>query len=379
MVGAGSATAGPGGTRVLTYRGERSVPQGLPKRRRTMVPSVHRPARATYAPTSCATRSPARSGITRRSSACGRRRRSPSSGRSSRGSRCRWSRSSSSAPGRSRSRSCVASSSARRWCSGWSRARGSIGCAAGRSSSGRTWDARWCSVRSRSRSRSGSCRSRSFCRVGGLAAILTTFFDAADNAYLPTIVERERPGRRQQRAGGERFCGRVHRLRDQRLPRPDPDRPDRHRRRRRHVSLLGAPPCDDPSRGTATAESRGPRARPVRDPGRPLDRLALPDPSCVRRGADGPGRPVGHLRCDVLPVRARRPRARPGGARPRRRGRRRVVVHRGGRRVTDHGTLGHRPGRYRGDGPVGGRERVHPARAGGAAARRGRLPGRCSS
>jgi predicted MFS family arabinose efflux permease len=28
--------------------------------------------------------------------------------------------------------------------------------------------------------------------VSGLAAILTTFFDAADNAYLPTIVERER-------------------------------------------------------------------------------------------------------------------------------------------------------------------------------------------
>src|SRR3954463_881084 len=28
--------------------------------------------------------------------------------------------------------------------------------------------------------------------VTGLAAILTTFFDAADNAYLPTIVERER-------------------------------------------------------------------------------------------------------------------------------------------------------------------------------------------
>jgi hypothetical protein len=28
--------------------------------------------------------------------------------------------------------------------------------------------------------------------VTGLAAILTTFFDAADNAYLPTVVERER-------------------------------------------------------------------------------------------------------------------------------------------------------------------------------------------
>src|SRR4030095_4415067 len=28
--------------------------------------------------------------------------------------------------------------------------------------------------------------------VAGFAAVLTTFFDAADNAYLPTIVERER-------------------------------------------------------------------------------------------------------------------------------------------------------------------------------------------
>jgi hypothetical protein len=28
--------------------------------------------------------------------------------------------------------------------------------------------------------------------VSGLAAVLTSFFDAADNAYLPTIVERER-------------------------------------------------------------------------------------------------------------------------------------------------------------------------------------------
>ena len=28
--------------------------------------------------------------------------------------------------------------------------------------------------------------------MSGLAAVLTTFFDAADNAYLPTIVERDR-------------------------------------------------------------------------------------------------------------------------------------------------------------------------------------------
>jgi len=36
--------------------------------------------------------------------------------------------------------------------------------------------------------------------VGGLAAVLSTFADAADNAYLPTVVERERLVRRTARS-----------------------------------------------------------------------------------------------------------------------------------------------------------------------------------
>ena len=72
--------------------------------------------------------------------------------------------------------------------------------------------------------------------VSGLAAILTTFFDAADNAYLPTIVARERPRRREQRPRRERVGGRVHGLRHQRLPRPAADGTDRDRHRRAHAT-----------------------------------------------------------------------------------------------------------------------------------------------
>ena len=57
--------------------------------------------------------------------------------------------------------------------------------------------------------------------VSGLAAILTTFFDAADNAYLPIDRRARAPRRREQRPGRERLGGRVHGLRDQRLPGPD--------------------------------------------------------------------------------------------------------------------------------------------------------------
>ena len=97
-----------------------------------------------------------------------------------------------SAPARSRSPSCAGSTSARRSCSGSWRAPGSTACAGGRSSSGPISGGPCCSARCRSRSRSASCRSPQLLIVSGLAAILTTFFDAADNAYLPTIVERER-------------------------------------------------------------------------------------------------------------------------------------------------------------------------------------------
>ena len=69
----------------------------------------------------------------------------------------------------------------------------------------------------------------------------------------------------------------------------------------------------------------------------------------------------------------------PGRARPRRRRRRCVVVHRRGRRDASDAALGHRAGRDRGDAPVRGRQRVHPAGAGRPAARRDRLPGHAAA
>ena len=87
--------------------------------------------------------------------------------------------------------------------------------------------------------------------VSALAAILTTFFDSADNAYLP-IDRRARPaGRRQRRAGGQRLGRRVHRLRDQRLPRPVAHGTDRHRGRRGQLPGVG-----DPARPRSGARRR---------------------------------------------------------------------------------------------------------------------------
>ena len=80
----------------------------------------------------------------------------------------------------------------------------------------------------------------------GWRPILTTFFDSADNAYLPTIVERERLVDANGGAGGQRLGRRVHGLRDQRLPRPAADGADRDRRRRRLVRRLGAAARHDP-------------------------------------------------------------------------------------------------------------------------------------
>ena len=108
-------------------------------------------------------------------------------------SRCRSWPSSCSARGRSRSPSCAASSSWRRSSSGWSpgawvdrlRRRpvliwADLGRAVllGLDPAG---------LRARACSRSRTCWS-----CPGSTAILTTFFDAADTAYLPTIVERDR-------------------------------------------------------------------------------------------------------------------------------------------------------------------------------------------
>ena len=162
--------------------------------------------------------------------------RSPSSGRSSRGSRCRSWRSSSSAPGRSRSRSCAASTSARR---------SSFGLVAG------AWVDRlrrrpvliWADL--------GRAVLLGSIPVAFALGVLS--FCAAPRRVrpgrdpddllrcrrqrLPADDRRARAaGRGQQRPGGERLGGRVHGLRHQRLPRPDPDRADRHRRRRGHAT-----------------------------------------------------------------------------------------------------------------------------------------------
>ena len=93
---------------------------------------------------------------------------------------------------RSRSPSCAAWTSPRHSSSGWWPVPGSIGCGGARCSSGRISGGPCCSARSRSRSCSGRSPLWQLIAVAGLAAVLTTFFDAADNAYLPTIVERER-------------------------------------------------------------------------------------------------------------------------------------------------------------------------------------------
>ena len=190
----------------------------------------------------CAIRSPRRSGATRPSSGSGARRRSRSSDRSSRGSRCRWPPSSSSARVRSRSRSCAAWSSSPRSSSGWSPG---------------AWVDRlrrrpvliWADLGRAALLGSipvafafGVLTFVQLLIVSALAAILTTFFDSADNAYLP-IDRRARPaGRGQRRAGGQRVGRRVHRLRDQRLPRPVAHRTDRHRGRRGQLPRVGAPP-----------------------------------------------------------------------------------------------------------------------------------------
>ena len=62
-----------------------------------------------------------------------------------------------------------------------------------------------------------------------LAAVLTAFFDAADNAYLPTVVERERLVEANSALAASGSVAEFAGVRDQRRPRPDPDRPDHDR------------------------------------------------------------------------------------------------------------------------------------------------------
>ena len=125
---------------------------------------------------------------------------------------------------------------------------------------------------------------------------------------------------------------------------------------------------------------RGPRAGPGRDP-RGL-RLVRHDP--ILRAFVGAQMAISHDLWGIFGATwflfvARRARPRTGRARRGRRGRRGLVVHRRARRDARDATLGDRSGRHRGDRPLDDRQRVHPAGAGRAAARRRRLPGHRSS
>ena len=228
---------GPGGARVLTHRGRRSVPQGVPSRQLRVAPAclVRNPFasplwqnQAFVRVWGAATISIFGSLVTADRAAA---RGDPRPGR--RGHRGRD-------PAQPRPR-------ARRSCSGWSPAPGSTGCAAGRSSSGRTSAGRRCSARSRSPSRSGCLTFWQLLIVSGAGGGPDDVLRRG-RQRLPADDRRARAaGRRQLGAGRERLRGRVHGLRDQRLPRPAPDRADRHRGRCRHVPRLGAPPSDDPA------------------------------------------------------------------------------------------------------------------------------------
>ena len=116
-------------------------------------------------------------------------------------------------------------------------------------------------------------------------------------------------------------------VRDQRLPRPAPDRADRDPHRRAVTFVVSALSCVT-IRRRRRRRRRAPRREPVLDEirARPAPRRARPDPARVRAAPDAARRVVGRLRRDVVPVRARRarPRARPrSGSSPRSAGSRR--------------------------------------------------------
>ena len=93
--------------------------------------------------------------------------------------------------------------------------------------------------------------------VSGLAAVLTTFFDAADGAYLPTIVERERLVEANGALAASGSASEFLAFGVERLPRPGADRADRHRHRRRSRS-------SSPPRCWGASGARRPPRRPRR-------------------------------------------------------------------------------------------------------------------
>ncbi len=97
--------------------------------------------------------------------------------------------------------------------------------------------------------------------VSALAAALTSFFDAADNAYLPTIVERERLVEANSALAASGSAAEFIGVRDQRVPRGDPVGPDHDPHRRRDVCRLGGAAADGPDGGGAPAAARGSRTR----------------------------------------------------------------------------------------------------------------------
>ena len=240
-----------------------------------------------------------------------------------------------------------------------------------------------CSARSRSRSRSASLTFRQLLVVVG-AGGRPDHVLRRRRQRLPADDRRARAaGRREQRPGGERLGGRVHGLRHQRLPGPAADRrrsPSPIDAVTYLVSAAAARRRSGARSATATdAEDREPVLD--RDPRRAPARPSRPDPARVRRRPDVAGRRCGASSArrgscsslDELELEPGRARAsspgsvasRRSSARSSRRARRRAGAS---ARSRSAAML-----------LVGRRQRVHPAGAGRPAARRGRLPGHASS
>ena len=215
--------------------------------------------------------------------------------------------------------------------------------------------------------------------VSGLAAVLTTFFDSADNAYLPTIVERDQlvPANSALAASGsaaEFMAFGISGFLVQALTAPIAILLDA-------ISYLVSAVL----LATIRREEAPPPPREDREPVlaeiREGLRLVRHDP--ILRAFAGAQMAlagvVGRLRRHVLPVRAGRPAVESGRAGPRGRRGRCLVVHRRRHRDPCHEALGHRPCGDRRDAPVGGGQRVHPAGAGRPAPRRDRLPGHAAA
>ena len=182
------------------------------------------------------------------------------------------------------------------------------------------------------------------------------------------------PRRGQQRARRERVGRGVRRVRHQRLPGPAPQRADHDPHRRGHVPRLGGVAADGPPARAAAATALGARARARRDPAWTSTRPRRPGPAGVRRRPDADVDAVGRVRGHVVPVRARRPADQPGARRRDRRGRRRVVVHRGARGDEVDEALGRRAGGDRRDAAGRARQPADPARAGGPSTGGDRVP-----